>query len=52
MIEDDPMRGYCYTAVFKTGDGHLLCGYCRGHVAHDKDRLNRLGIMKIRLPIE
>lgn len=52
VIEDDPMRGYCYTAVFKTGDGHLLCGYCRGHVAHDKDRLNRLGIMKIRLPIE
>lgn len=52
VIEDDPNRGYCYTAMFKTRDNHLLCGYCRGHVVEDNDRLNRLGIMKIELPVE
>jgi hypothetical protein len=47
VIEDDDDRGYCYTGIFHTNDGHLLCAYCRGTA--DEGILNRLGIMKIKL---
>ena len=47
VIEDEDDRGYCYTAIFHTNDGHLLCGYCRGSAK--EGILNRLGIMKIKL---
>ena len=46
VIEDDPTRGYCYPAIFKTRDGHLLLAYCRGSQA-DGNTLCRTGIVKI-----
>ena len=48
VIENDPTRGYCYTAIFKTNDGHLLIGYCRGDAA-DGNTLCRIGIAKIEI---
>ena len=45
-IEDDPSRGYCYPAIFKTTDNSLLVAYCRGD-AKDGNTLCRLGIAKI-----
>ena len=48
VIEDDPSRGYCYPAIFKTNDRCLLLGYCRGS-ADDGNTLCRLGISKIKL---
>lgn len=48
IIEDDEKRGYCYPAIFKTNDGHLLVGYCRG-AREDGGFLCRLGISKIEL---
>ena len=46
IIEDDESRGYCYPAIFKTNDGCLLLGYCRGN-KDDGNTLCRLGITKI-----
>jgi hypothetical protein len=46
IIEDEPTRGYCYPAVFKTNDGCLLLAYCRGDAA-DGNTLCRLGISKV-----
>jgi len=46
VIEDDGERGFCYPAVFKTRDGHLLVAYCRGG-AEDGNTLCRIGIVKI-----
>lgn len=46
IIEDDERRGYCYPAIFKTDDGCLLLGYCRGS-SDDGNTLCRLGISKI-----
>ena len=48
IIESEESRGYCYPAVFKTNDGCLLLGYCRGSEA-DGNTLCRLGISKIKL---
>ena len=48
VIENDPTRGYCYTAVFKTNDGNLLLGYCRGDAA-DGNTLCRTGIAKVEI---
>ena len=48
VIEDDPARGYSYPAMFKTGDGRLLLGYCRGD-AVDGNNLCRLGISEIEI---
>ena len=48
IIEDDPTRGYCYPAIFKTHDGHLLLAYCRGN-AEDGNTLCRLGIAKAEI---
>ena len=48
IIEDDPARGYCYPAVFKTRDESLLLAYCRGG-AEDGSVLCRLGISKIEI---
>ena len=45
-VESDEARGYCYPALFKAEDGHLLIGYCRGG-ADDGNTLCRLGIAKI-----
>lgn len=48
VIECDEQRGYCYPAIFKTKDGCLLLGYCRGS-STDGNTLCRLGISKIKL---
>ena len=48
IIEDDPYRGYCYPAIFKTLDGHFLIAYCRGG-AEDGNTLCRLGISKVEI---
>jgi len=48
IIEDDPTRGYSYPAMFKTNDGRLLLGYCRGDNA-DGNNLCRLGIAEIEM---
>jgi len=46
IIDNDPMAGYCYTAIHMLEDG-LLIGYCGG-LPEDKGCLNRLVIRKIR----
>ncbi len=48
VIEDDPTRGYSYPAMFKTNDGRLLLGYCRGDAA-DGNNLCRLGISDVEI---
>lgn len=48
IIEDEPTRGYCYPALFRTDDGHLLIAYCRGDHA-DGNTLCRTGIAKIKI---
>jgi len=48
VIEDDPTRGYSYPAMFKTRDGRLLLGYCRGDEA-DGNHLCRIGIAEIEI---
>jgi hypothetical protein len=48
LLEDDEERGYCYPAIYFTGDGCLLVAYCRGG-AEDGMCLCRLGIKKIKL---
>ena len=48
MIEDDHTRGYCYPAVFKNNDGHLLLAYCCGN-AVDGNTLCRLGIARAKI---
>jgi hypothetical protein len=48
IIEDDESRGYCYPALFKTEDGHLLLAYCRGDEV-DGNTLCRLGITKVEI---
>ena len=45
IIEADPTRGYCYTAIFETRDGAVLLAYCRGKQA--QGLLNELGIIKM-----
>ena len=48
VIEDDPKRGYCYPAIFKTNDEHLLLAYCRGD-SSDGNTLCRTGLAKIEI---
>ncbi len=48
VIEDDPQCGYCYPAVFFTGDGAMLLAYCAGG-PEDGLCLARLTIKKIAL---
>ena len=48
-IEEDPLRGYSYPAMFETKDGCILLGYCRGDFANDKNNLCRIGIGKVDL---
>ncbi len=45
ILEEDPDRGYCYTAMFETRDEALLLAYCRGRT--EQGMLNETGIMKI-----
>ena len=47
-IEDDPSRGYCYPAIFKTRDNCLLLAYCRGNL-EDGNPLCRIGISKVEI---
>lgn len=47
-LDDDPRRGYCYPALFFTGEGHLLLSYCCGG-PEDGWELNRTCIRKIAL---
>lgn len=46
IIADDKTRGYCYPAIIKTKDNHLLVGYCMGD-KQDGNTLCRLGISRI-----
>ena len=46
VIESEETRGYAYTAIFKTNDGRLLLGYCRGDQS-DGNHLCRIGITEI-----
>lgn len=48
LIEEDPTRGYCYSAIFPTADGHLLLAYCRGDI-NDGNMLCRLGIARVEI---
>ncbi len=45
LVEDDPNRGYCYTAIHFAGD-HVLLAYCAGG-KEDGGILNRLRIRRI-----
>ena len=46
VIESEETRGYAYPAIFKTNDGRLLLGYCRGDQS-DGNHLCRIGITEI-----
>ncbi len=45
-IAADKERGYCYPALFKTDDNHLLLGMCMGN-GTDGNTLCRLGIFRL-----
>ncbi len=45
-IAADKERGYCYPAIFKTNDNHLLIGICMGN-GTDGNTLCRLGIFRL-----
>lgn len=49
IIEDDPLSGYCYTAVHFTADNHMLLAYCAGG-PDDRSTLVRLRIRKMPVP--
>ena len=49
LVEGDLRRGYHYTAILFTGDGHALLGYCAGPKGPGK-QLNTLRVR--RIPIE
>lgn len=46
FVEDDPMSGYCYTAIHFNADGSMLLAYCAGSI-DDGGCLHRLRIRKI-----
>ena len=48
-IEDDPECGYCYPALFFSGDGNMLVSYCAGKVPEDVHCLTRTTIAEIEL---
>lgn len=48
VLEDEPDRGYCYTAIFQLG-GQLLLGYCAGSEKDMGGCLNRLRIRRLPL---
>ena len=48
VIEAEPTRGFAYPAIFKTNDGRLLLGYCRGD-KNDGNHLCRIGIAEIEI---
>ena len=47
VIDDDPDRGFAYTAIFETEDGGILLGFCAGGVG-DTGMLDRLRIVKLK----
>lgn len=47
-IDDDPDRGFAYTAIFETEDGGILLGFCAGGVG-DTGMLDRLRIVKLSI---
>ena len=49
IIENDPERGYCYTAMEFLGNGKLLLGYCCGRHLDGGSNLQQLRIRKIDL---
>lgn len=49
IVEDDPLSGYCYTAIHFNADGSLLLAYCAGGPGDD-GCLPRLRIRKIDQP--
>ena len=48
LLESDPCRGYCYTAIFEEAPGRLLLAYCAGG-AGDGSCLARLRIARLCL---
>ena len=48
ILEDDPLGGYCYTAIYATADA-LLLSYCAGDTRRDPSCLNRTRIRRIPL---
>ena len=48
VLEDDPLAGYCYTAMAVCG-GALLLAYCAGDTRRDASCLNRTRIRRIPL---
>lgn len=48
LLESDPFRGYCYTAIFEEAPGRLLLAYCAGG-AGDGICLARLRIARLFL---
>ena len=49
LLETDPERGYCYTAMEFLGNGELLLGYCCGRHLDGCSNLEQLRIRKIDL---
>ncbi len=48
ILEDDPCRGYCYTAMLEEKEDQLLLAYCAGG-PEDGSCLSRLRIARLRL---
>ena len=48
VLEDDPLGGYCYTAMYALDDA-LLLAYCAGDTRRDASCLNRTRIRRIPL---
>jgi len=48
LLEDDPARGFCYTAVHFTDDAHVLLAYCAGG-AETGGILNLLRLRRVPL---
>lgn len=49
IIEDDPLSGYCYTAIHFTKDNQMLLAYCAGG-QEDRSTLVRLRMRKMPVP--
>lgn len=49
ILEDDPLSGFCYTAIHFNQDGSLLLAYCAGG-PEDGSCLRRLRIRRIEKP--
>lgn len=51
LLEDDPERGFCYTALHCTEDRHVLLAYCAGGRATGGHVLSALRITRVPLSV-